>query len=387
MKLPASVLSQFFLRTAVVAATLCLATCSRPPEPAPKRQVPPPSGTFPAFGAGGALHNVASEIGAPPMKVRWTYQAQDGYNGAAAIVGALVYVADAGGSVVALDLATGTPRWKHPSSAGFHATPLVAGDSLYIGDMAGEFFALDLANGNVRWTVPASSPIHAGANTDGERILFGTDAGLMLCLDRTGARLWSAQADGRINAPPAIMDGVAVFTSCDAHLRALRVADGSEVFKIDLQNLAPGAACVTDTSVYVGTDQGRVLSLSAKDGTAQWQFNGIADGAMVYASPALSGDVLVIGARDSHVYGLHPRDGSRLWSFAAGADVDASPVISGQHVYVASKDRRLHVLNLSDGKPVWSYETARAIAAPVAIAQGVVVVVDLGGTVYCLEPQ
>jgi outer membrane protein assembly factor BamB len=371
---------------AVVLAGVVVVACSRPPAATSRPALPPPIGDFPAFGGGGALTNVAPAIGVPPMKVRWTYHASDGFNAAPVIVGESVYVADSGGTLTALDLAKGEKRWSFHSEGGFEATPAVADGTVYVGDMMGTFFAVEASTGAKRWSFDAQSAVHAGANIEGDHILFGTDTGLILCLDREGKKLWSAQADGRINAPPAIKNGRATFSSCDANLRALNLDDGREVFKTDLGNLAPGSACAGEDAFFVGTDQGFVLAVAAKDGTVRWRFDKIADKAMVFASPALADETLVIGARDGKVYGLNPGDGKLKWTFGTGGDVDASPVISDHRVYVASKDRRLYVLNLSDGKALWQFETGRSVSAPVAIARGVLVLGDAGGTVYCLEP-
>jgi eukaryotic-like serine/threonine-protein kinase len=371
----------------VTSIALLLSACSRPPAVTSRPAPPPPIGDFPAFGGGGPLHNLAPAIAEPPMKVRWTYHAADAVNAAPIIVDDTTYVADASGDLTALDLVRGTKRWSFHADGGFSAAPLSLGDSIYIGDLTGTFWAVNTATGQKRWSFDAQSSVHAGANTDGTNLLFGTDTGLILCLDPAGQKRWSAQADGRINAPPAIHHGIAAFSSCDAHLHVLNLDDGKELFKTDLENLAPGSACASDSAFFVGTDQGHVLAVNASDGKVQWHFDQIADHAMVYSSPALSDDTLVIGARDQKVYALRTSDGTLKWSLPTGADVDASPVISAGRVYVPSKDRRLYVLNLSDGKVLWTFETARPVSAPVAIGRGVLVLADAGGTVYCLEPQ
>jgi outer membrane protein assembly factor BamB len=371
----------------VTSLALLLAACSRPPAVTSRPAPPPPIGDFPAFGGGGPLNNVAPAIGEPPMKVRWTYHAADAVNAAPIIIGVSACVADASGDLTALDLATGAKRWTFHSDAGFEATPLAAVGSVYVGDLSGTFWSVNAATGKKEWSFNAQSAIHAGANTDGANLLFGTDTGLIVCLDRAGTKRWTAQADGRINAPPAIRNGLAAFSSCDSHLRALKLADGHEVFNTDLQNLAPGSACASDTAYFVGTDQGHLLAVAQADGTVLWHFDKIADNAMVFASPALADDTLVIAARNNNVYALRASDGTLKWFLATGADVDASPVISAGRVYVPSKDRRLYVLDLASGKTLWTFEAARPVAAPVAIGRGVLVLADIGGTVYCLEPQ
>jgi outer membrane protein assembly factor BamB len=405
-----------FRLSSFVVVPLLLTACSRPPAPAPRtpRQPRPPTGTFLAQGAGGPLHNVAPPIMEPPMKVRWTYQTKEGMDASPLIDSDTVYIADNSGDLAALQLADGKKRWIfHTEGLFSNATPLLAGGRVYIGDLAGVFFAIDAKTGDKLWSHDTGNPIHGSANiypSDADdaappdsrptvqpspRVLFGNDTGQMVCLDAvTGKPLWNPipSAEGRINAAPAIHRDRAFFTSCDARLRALGLADGKQVFVTDLRNLAPGAACASDTTLFVGTDQGHVLALSQADGTRLWSFDKIADNAMVMASPALSGDTLVVAARDRHVYALNIADGRVKWSFATGGDIDASPVISDGRIYVASKDRRLYVLSLADGKQFgpnggWTFETARPVTAGVAIAQGVLVLGDNGGTVYCLEPE
>jgi outer membrane protein assembly factor BamB len=67
--------------------------------------------------------------------------------------------------------------------------------------------------------------------------------------------------------------------------------------------------------------------------------------------------------------------------------VDSSPVISGDRVYVGSKDKRLYVLDLNTGKKLSDFVAGRGITASPAIGEGVVVIGDTGGNLYCLEPQ
>jgi outer membrane protein assembly factor BamB len=324
----------------------------------------------------------------PAVKLRWTYTASPaGISAAPVIVGDVVYVADIGGDLTAVNLAGGKRRWSFHAGGGFEAAPIIDGGVLFIGDLDGNFHALDAGSGQQLWAISVQSPVHAGASAAEGKILFGTDAGLILCLDRSGVKLWSAQADARINAAPSIDGNVAAFTSCDGHLRAFHVADGSALFDVDLGNLAPGSACLSGNAWIVGTDKGRVLAVSKTDGATIWHFDGIADEAMVYASPALGGDTAVVGARDNCAYGLNAGNGELRWKFASGGEIDASPVIRSSRVYVGSKDRRLYAIGLGDGKPLWTFETAKAITAPVAIGAGVLVLCDGGGNVYCLEER
>jgi outer membrane protein assembly factor BamB len=73
--------------------------------------------------------------------------------------------------------------------------------------------------------------------------------------------------------------------------------------------------------------------------------------------------------------------------FPTHGEVDSSALISGGRVYVGSKDKTLYVLDLKTGKEIWHFTASRAITASPCIANGVLVIGDTHGAVYCLESK
>jgi outer membrane protein assembly factor BamB len=53
---------------------------------------------------------------------------------------------------------------------------------------------------------------------------------------------------------------------------------------------------------------------------------------------------------------------------------------------VVSKHTRLYVLDLKTGEKLWEFNAGKAVMTSPAIARGVVVFGDNGGSLYCLEP-
>ena len=58
---------------------------------------------------------------------------------------------------------------------------------------------------------------------------------------------------------------------------------------------------MTSRSSPIGTDGGRVVCLSEKDGAPLWSYEQVEDGAMVYASPAVADAITVVGGGRSFV--------------------------------------------------------------------------------------
>lgn len=366
-----------------------------------------PAADWPAFHNGGPLLGVATEIGPPPMRVRWTYKggdevaaagtqpaAQQGglppsYEASAAIVNGVVFIGNRAGALVAIDARTGHRKWAYIAEAGFSASPAVLNGIVYIGDEDGVFHAVRADTGKKIWTFDAAAGIHSSANFSGDRVVFGTDGADIFCLAASdGTKLWSAKAGDRINGAPAIggSPASAFVSGCDAQLRALNVADGAERFAKDMGALCPGSPAIAPGRIVIGTDGGKVVCFSEDGQNELWSFDGVGESAMVYGSPAVADGIVVVGARDRNVYGLDLATGRKIWSFPTRGDVDSSAVISGNRVYVASKDKRLYVLDLHTGNKLWDFVTTRGVTATPAVGEGVVVIGDTGGSLFCLEP-
>ena len=342
------------------------------------------------FRNGGGLTGKAEPLPPPPMVVRWTYQteANAGFEGGATIAAGTVYIADDHGTLAALDLKTGKSKWTYKVESGFATTPIVTAGRVLLGDLDGIFHCVTASEGTKLWTFDSEAAIHASANASGSDIVFANDGGQLFCLDmETGKKKWVGTAGDRVNSAPAIGNGAAYFSGCDAHLRALALADGKEVCDVDLGALSPGSPALLADRVIIGTDLGHIVCFSPDGKQKLWSFDKVVEDAMVASTPAVVDGVVVAGARDRRVYALDANKGTLLWTFETRGDVDSSPLISDGRVYFGSKDKKLYVVDLKTGKELWSFATARAIAAPPAIGGGVLVIGDVKGNVYCLEPK
>lgn len=374
-------------------------------------------GDWIGFHGGGPLLGVASAVKAPPLHVRWRFRTDDDdteptnptttatatthpaiapafhppghFEGGVAIVGGLVYAADTAGVLRAIDLASGKVKWAFIADDGFETTPLVIDGRVFIGDLGGLFHAVSAETGKKLWQFDAGGEIHCSANylgDDRKRIIFGTDGADVFCLEaQTGKVIWNKKAEAQVYGTPGVSDGSVLVSGCDSQLRAMRGNDGEEAYSVDLGNPCAGSTAVAGDRLVAGTDQGRVLCISAKTHRQLWVFDKVKESEWVYGSPAVAEGIVVFGARDRSVYGVDLQNGSLLWTFATQGEVDSSPVISAGRVFVGSKDKKLYVLDLKTGKAIWSFTAGRGISASPAIGGGVVVIGDSGGNLFCLE--
>jgi eukaryotic-like serine/threonine-protein kinase len=331
---------------------------------------------------------------APPstLKVLWTYDAGDVIDSSAAIADGVVYVGGGNGDLIALDLASGTLRWKYTTGNLIgESSPAVSSDAVYIGDLGGIVHAVNTRDGKALWTFKTGSEIKSspvvvpGAPGVNDVVLIGSYDSYLYGLDaRTGRLRWKVLTNGMVNATPAVQDGLAFIAGCDAIFRAIRVADGKQMYQVESGAYIGASPVVDGDRAYFGTFNFEVLALDLKKRRVVWRYSQPDAQFPYYSSAALSNGRVIVGGRDKTVHAIDTSTGKAVWTFATRARVDSSPVVAGGRVYVGSSDGRLYVLDAASGQKLSEFDTGAPITASPAIAAGRVVIGSQDGRLYVL---
>ncbi len=298
-----------------------------------------------------------------------------------------VYV-PAGGSVCALDAATGHVRWQ---SVAIGATKLAVAADHTVFVAAGLVYALDGATGalsgastvglagalaigvdgavyatTARSGYPGELYALDGSTLDelwhvsggGNELAIGDDGRFYRSGDLAGPSTVLAAVDGGARAQlwqrdwyrmPSVTSGGALYATSDAALVA------SEVVALDGATGAPRwvsggtapsmlagpAAIGPDGTVYCGTSGGDVIALNGATGAARWQ---VVAGRVYYA-PALGADGTVyIGSSDSRLYAFDGATGAKRWEASTGGAVGAPAIGADGTVYVCSDDGKVYAI-------------------------------------------
>ena len=76
-------------------------------------------------------------------------------------------------------------------------------------------------------------------------------------------------------------------------------------------------------------------------GKMKWVFE-TAD--IIRSSPALTDTAIFIGSDDGHLYALDATTGSKLWDINTGDKITSSPAVNGTTVYIGSHDGNLYAI-------------------------------------------
>lgn len=364
----------------VLAAVLVLGACSSSPEKPKPAELPP-----------------VAEL----MATRLVWSVQVGAtDGAVAprAVGDRIYVAGAGGSVVALDAETGRDLWRvnlnSPIAAGIGAD----GDIAAVVTRDNELVVL--AGGKELWRANLSASAFTAPLVAGRRVFVVTADRTVSAFDgQTGTRLWSQSRAGEplvLRQPGALIAvGDTLVAGLSGRLVGLNPLNGTVRWEAPIAN-SRGTNEVERLVDVVGPLSRVGNSVCARAYSSAVGCVDAARGALIWSKPA-SGTVGV-GGDDRLVFGSEADGQLRAWQRASGEsvwNVDrlkyralSAPLSLGRVVAVGDGSGLLHLLSREDGSEMTRLTTdgSALVGAPLLAGQSLVVQTRKGG-VYAWRPQ
>lgn len=356
-------------------------------------------GDWPQFRRDAGLNGVADAALGDELELRWSVPLGFSVESSPAVAGGFVYATSLPGVLVKLDLDDGGEVWRYrPGAAEAEAgdfeedrfgesSPAVADGAVFVGDLMGVLHAVDAATGDVRWRFATGAEIKSSPVVADDLVLVGSYDEHFYAADRaTGALRWKLQTEGPVHATPGRAAGLAWVTGCDAVLRGVRIADGTEMVRFDSGAYTAASPAIADGTLYYGTFNNEVLAVDVGAGELRWRYEHPERHFPFYASAAIAGDTVIAAGRDKLIHALDRQTGEARWTFRARARFDASPAVAGNRVYAGNADGRLYVLDLATGEKLSEFHAGAAIMGSPAIAGGRIVFGTQDGTLFALGP-
>lgn len=231
---------------------------------------------------------------------------------------------------------------------------------LYVADAYGVVEARRLADGERLWQARIGSP-------------DGTVLGALV--------FWGRDDDGGsfVTGGVGVGEGRVFLGTENGELVTLRQEDGSELWRAQLSSeiLAPAAA--GDGRVFVMSEDGRLTALSLSDGARIWSYDTQVPvltlrgtGAPVWSDP-----LVFAGFANGRLTALRGENGEIVWENVVAlpsgrseleriSDLDASPLVTPAGAFVASYQGAIKSLRLLDGAVQWE----RPISSHAELAEG-----------------
>ena len=249
----------------------------------------------------------------------------------------------------------------------FNCSPVIGDDgTVYIGNGNGLLFAYD-AGGELKWEWPdtaSGDDIAATPAIDGNNLYVGDETGLLVRLTDNGSgasEAWRVQLTEEIIGSPALTGNSLIVADDSGYIYSLRTSDGGENWSYfaDSNNITASPAINTDGTIYIGTEQGRLIALNP-DGSHKWTYE-IWPFATINSSPVITADGtgIIFGADNGMLYRVDASTGQVVngWPVQVSqAGVPSTPMLCADgYIYVQADDNFLYAID-EVGNIAWSIE-------------------------------
>jgi outer membrane protein assembly factor BamB len=325
------------------------------------------------------------------------------------VEGGTVYVGSGDGRLYAIDLTRGTVRWRFDAGSPIPSSPAVGGGAVYAATRDGHVVAVDAETGALRWRkatgpdlpfpwghesgdIYISSPALAGAT-----LLYGAGDGRVYAVDaRTGRARWHAATAGRVRSSPAT-DGQRVYVgSADGRVYAFDLATGARRWTFDTEGTrlessrygfdrrtVQASPAVSGGVVYVGARDGFLYAIDAESGKERWRVDHKVS--WVNTSPAVRDGIVYAGSSDAQfVQAVDGATGQERWRAKAGVTW-SSPAVTADIVYAGDGAGRLNAFDRATGKALWSFRTGSQVYSSPTPAGDLVIIGSTDGCVYAIR--
>nr|WP_233061268.1 PQQ-binding-like beta-propeller repeat protein [Parvularcula mediterranea] len=260
-----------------------------------------------------------------------------------------LFVIDAIGSVVAIDIATGDETWRTT------LTPDVRDENVRAWNIFAKIDPKDLGFGG-------------GVALANGRVFVTSGFGFVAALDAgTGELLWQIDTPSPTRNPPTVANGLVIAVTISNQVIAYDQQTGDEVwsyesFEESARFLASAAPAVEGESVVVPFSSGEIVSLSRTNGRVLWQaviartsrLNALSTFGDIAGSPVIDRGAVFTVSQAGQMAGIDLRTGNVAWEQPVGGQ--NLPWVAGETIYVLSNRGSLTALNRVDGRVRWTAE-------------------------------
>lgn len=293
-----------------------------------------------------------------PLSIFWEYNAAAAFGpGSALLLDDVVLVGTMKGEVHTVELSSGKKQGYRNFGEGIEATTAINSGILFVPSALGKhvLVAFNLAKGNFLWQ-NEGTPIESGLVVTETLVIAADNQGVVKAYSqKDGSLVWERGLGERVSVQSALLliDSDAVFVADDSGMATLLSAqNGDLIWSRRLSGPVYEGASSLGNRIVVPTTRGTIEVLDTSSGKTLWQYRA-ANEKIRFGSPAISKELVVVGATDGVVRAFEASTGKEVWSTDFPDVITAAPLIEKQWVFVGTYGRKLMALDLIDGKVQW----------------------------------
>jgi outer membrane protein assembly factor BamB len=297
-------------------------------------------------------------------------------------------------------------------------TPVIDGDKIYTADHEGIITALNRQNGKKLWSTKITKEITGWAGkvvysfkekdlnhgiTGGisyaDGLLYvGNYAGEVIALSATnGKEVWRKQLKGEVSSVPQTNGQVVAVQTMNGKLFVLDAKTGADLWFFEnpppvLTLRGSAAPLVTDSAIFAGFANGRLMSFNPTNGLILWeQRMAVPKGRSeldrmvdIHASPLIKDGILFVGTYQGRIAAVARGTGGSVWGVDGSTTENLAA--SDDKLFVSQSDGKVIAYSLTSGEQLWQNEKLlrRHLSGPQVFGD-YVAVVDFKGYMHVLN--
>lgn len=201
-----------------------------------------------------------------------------------------------------------------------------------------------------------------------------------------GSFVWKYPTNGGIASGPIIdeQNRLVLFGSEDHTYTALDAQSGRINWSYTTKDRIRSTGRVAHGHVFFGSDDGRVYALVAGNGRYLWEYD---MGAPVRTRPFVTNELVIAGCESGEVVALELA-GNRKWSYRARRNVSSSPIVNDEGIcYFGSFDGYVYALDATSGYSMWRFRTNGPVVSAVALEGDLLFFGSTDGTFYAVNAE
>jgi outer membrane protein assembly factor BamB len=268
------------------------------------------------------------------------------------------------GEIISINIIDGKTIWKTNIYKPVQGAPSISNNLVYQMTVNNELYAIDINTGNELWRYTGS---HVSAISNGSSspaiynnlVIFPSNTGEIVALDSlTGSLLWTSSLviEGAISGSleltdidsgPVINEGLIYSSSLSGKFAVIDLISGSFLWEVPIKT--SNDPIVNGNSVFIASDDGRVISLLRSNGEVRWIANIYEaikiqlDGSPVCSKPILAKDDILLACHDGNIFKIDSRSGEYINLFNLGASTFISPIIIDGQIIFYTEDAEVIV--------------------------------------------
>ncbi len=269
-----------------------------------------------------------------------------------AIVDSVLFVADLGGRITALNFIDGKTLGQIKYKGGIEQAPIIYNSNvIFILNDAEEknssLIIYDFINGKEFRKVEVKGKFTNNIILSNDNIFLVSDFGKIFKFSIYGMLSWEKNYNTKFFAEPTTDNENLYVASLDGYFYSISLESGEINYNIKVANSIQSGITIEDNSCYLGDDEGNLLSIDKNTGKVNWSYK---TNFKILAIPSIDESSVFLGNLNGDFYSIDKQSGKLKWKTETDGLINVSSLLFENIIVQPNLKNEVDLIDKSNGK-------------------------------------